>query len=453
MDPRSQRCWQLLEQFPRALLYRIGRAARQSVNDRTYKQELIEALCALPEPALERALVEGLARRDLQALCKRLNRASHGSKAELAARILAAVDDSAVHAPRWRPFAEARAFAHHLELTSRRQWYEFVQGRLSDKGTLPTDMPRRPHAAYAKTGWTTWADFLGTGNPRRHANSYRPFHQARAFARSLGLANLAEWRALAHSRIGNRRMLPPDIPSAPQNAYAGRGWIGYGDWLGTGRVRSSNYQYRSYEQACAFVRALGIRSQGEWWAYCRGELGGHGPRPLDIPSAPDRAYRGRGWMSWGQFFGTNSVAPSKRTFRSFAAARAYVRKQGFRDEKAWRAWCAAGKRPADIPALPYRIYRGRGWVSWGDFLGTDNVHPGRVRRRSFAAMRAFVRRLGLCSKGEYRRAKRDGVVPKDILLHVEEHAEWKGWADFLGPSYTGRRRPATRPALKKGVQR
>jgi hypothetical protein len=452
MDPhlRRQRLWQLLERFPRALLYGIGRAARASINDRTYKDDLIEALCALPEAALERALAEGMVRQDLQALCKRIGYTSTGSKADLAARILAALDDPAVHAPRWRPFAEARAIARCLELTGQKEWYAFARGRLPSKGARPADIPTQPNQAYANTGWTSWGDFLGTGYVAQRLRAYRPFRQARAYARALGLASRAEWLALCRARVGGQPVLPPDIPATPHKIYAGRGWIGYGDWLGTGRVRASNYQSRSYEEACAFVRAVGIRSQLEWWAYCRGELRGLAPRPLDIPSTPHKVYRGRGWVNWGQFLGTNSVATFQRTYRSFAASRAYARKLGLRDRRAWSMWCVSGNRPADIPGRPDRTYAGKGWVSWGDFLGTGNVHSSRVRRRSFAAMRASVHQLGLCSGGEYVRAKRDGRIPIDIPTMIQRHPEWKGWADFLGPSYTGSRRAATRQTRKRG---
>jgi hypothetical protein len=506
MEPRlrSQRLWEILERCPRPLLYRIGRAARASVADGTRKQDVIETLCALPEAALERALVEGLARQDLQALCKRIGYASTGSKADLATRIVAAVDDPVVHAPRWRPFAEARAFAHSLELTSYKQWYDFFHGRLPAKGTLPADIPRYPNEAYAKLGWTSWGDFLGTGNPQRRPSAYRPFRQARAYARSLGLADRAEWEALVRTQIGNRRTLPPDIPATPHRVYAGRGWIDYGDWLGTGRIRVPGGQSRRYEEACAFVRALGIRTQTEWHAYCGGELHGHAPRPrdipsnpqatyhdcgwvswgeflgtntvatfnrafrsfaaarayahkqglhsrhawhtwcaagklpADIPSRPDKTYAGKGWVNWGDFLGTNTVATFNRAFRSFAAARAYVRKLGLRNRHEWQTWCAGGNRPADIPTRPHVKYAGKGWVSWGDFLGTGNVHPARIRRRSFAAMRAFVRRLGLRSGAEYRAAKRDGRLPADLPVRIENWPEWKGWAEFLGPSFTGR---------------
>jgi hypothetical protein len=151
-------------------------------------------------------------------------------------------------------------------------------------------------------------------------------------------------------------------------------------------------------------------------------------------------------VSWGDFLGTNTVATFNRTFRSFAAARAYVRKLGLRSRDEWPTWCTSGNRPADIPTRPHIKYAKHGWVSWGDFLGTGNVHPARLRRRSFAAMRAFVRQLGLCSGAEYRAAKHDGRIPEDIPLVIQQRPEWKGWEDFLGRSYTGRATKAVAPA-------
>jgi hypothetical protein len=154
-------------------------------------------------------------------------------------------------------------------------------------------------------------------------------------------------------------------------------------------------------------------------------------------------------VNWGQFFGTNSVAPRKRIFRTFTEARSYVRKQGLRGHDDWRAWLAAGNRPDDIPSVPDRTYRSQGWISWRDFFGTPKIDPVRIRRRRFAAGRAFVHRLGLRTRGEFLRAKRDGRIPKDIPLKIHRHHDWKGWADFLGPSYAGRTRRVSIPARKR----
>ena len=42
-----------------------------------------------------------------------------------------------------------------------------------------------------------------------------------------------------------------------------------GDWLGTGTVARRLRQYRSFKEARAFVRSLGLKSEAEWCAYCK----------------------------------------------------------------------------------------------------------------------------------------------------------------------------------------
>ena len=57
--------------------------------------------------------------------------------------------------------------------------------------------------------------------------SFRSFAAARAFARGLGLTSMRAWQAWCK---GGAR--PADIPSSPNQVYKGKGWAGYGDWLG-----------------------------------------------------------------------------------------------------------------------------------------------------------------------------------------------------------------------------
>jgi len=44
--------------------------------------------------------------------------------------------------------------------------------------------------------------------------------------------------------------------------------------------------FRSFEEARAFVRTLGLKNQQEWEAYSRS-----GDKPADIPSTPERVYQ------------------------------------------------------------------------------------------------------------------------------------------------------------------
>ena len=71
-------------------------------------------------------------------------------------------------------------------------------------------------------------DRLGTG--RRRGQGWRNFKDARAYVRGLDLKSVAGWSDYCKS--GKK---PADIPSGPAQVYAGKGWAGYGDWLGTDR--------------------------------------------------------------------------------------------------------------------------------------------------------------------------------------------------------------------------
>jgi hypothetical protein len=120
---------------------------------------------------------------------------------------------------------------------------------------------------------------------------YRSFVEARAFVHALKLTNVDEW--LAYSRSGKK---PDDIAGAPEHVYRAE-WRGFGDWLGTGTVANQNRSYRSFVEAREFVRALGLKSQADWVAYCQS-----GKKPDDIAAAPEHVYRAE-WRGTGDWLG------------------------------------------------------------------------------------------------------------------------------------------------------
>ena len=113
------------------------------------------------------------------------------------------------------------------------------------------------------TAGPEWGDWLGTGTIATTLRQYRSFKEARAFVHSLGLKSGAEW--LAYCKSGKK---PDDIPADPRQPMQMTGWAGMGDWLGTGTDRDHLRQYRSFKEARAFVRSLGLKSETEWRAYC-----------------------------------------------------------------------------------------------------------------------------------------------------------------------------------------
>ena len=116
--------------------------------------------------------------------------------------------------------------------------------------------------------------------------SRRPFEEARAFVHSLELKGVDEWYKFCRGQLPEKGLRQVDIPSKPERTYSGKGWIGYGDWLGTGAIANFNKTYRSFEEARAFVHSLKLKSAEEWNHFCRGQMPEKGIRPPDIPTTP-----------------------------------------------------------------------------------------------------------------------------------------------------------------------
>jgi hypothetical protein len=206
----------------------------------------------------------------------------------------------------WRPLAEAQAFVRPFGLKGKEEYESWAQ---TDQ--RPADIPAKPQRAYAKSGWKSWTDFLGTKNRRKNV-VWRPYAEAEAFVRRFGLKRREEYRAWAQR--------PSDIPAKPEHEYAKSGWKSWTDFLGTNN-RRNNVVWRPSAEAKVFVRSLGLKSKAEWREFPTEK------RPADIPARPDRKYAHDGWTNWPDWLGTDTppktsfgVRPPKRVITCAASA-------------------------------------------------------------------------------------------------------------------------------------
>jgi len=278
----------------------------------------------------------------------------------------------------WRPFEEARAFVHGLELKSVKQWLKFTEGQLPEKGTLPDDIPSAPFWVYADKGWISWGDWLGTGTVADRLKQYLPFDEARAFVHGLKLENQGQWRRFSRGQMPEKGTLPDDIPANPNKTYANKSWNSFGDWLGTGAIATFRRKYRPFDEARAFVHGLKLENQGQWRRFSRGQMPEKGTLPDDIPATPEKTYANKGWNSFGDWLGTGAIATFRRKYRPFDEARAFVHGLELKSVKHWWKFTRGqlpekGTLPDDIPVAPERVYADKGWISWGDWLGTGEI--------------------------------------------------------------------------------
>ncbi len=274
----------------------------------------------------------------------------------------------------YRPYKEAERFAVELRLTGQRQWQAWCRGEIPSLPDRPSDIPTNPQTTYRGKGWKNWGIWFGTNEVATYLREYRSFEAAREFARSLRLRGQAEWYAFAAGKLKGHGVLPKDIPSSPHQQYKGKGWLGYGDWLGTGAVAPSLRRYRPFAAARDFVRSLGLRSSTEWQPYCQGKLPDLPPLPADIPSNPQVVYANDGWEGHSNWIGSKRVPYSKRAYRSFVDAREFARSLGLKSKDDWIGFVRGGRSgisrlPVDVPADPRYYYADTGWLGWSDWLG------------------------------------------------------------------------------------
>lgn len=286
--------------------------------------------------------------------------------------------NSTPHCRKFLPYEEARAITCSLGLKSNVEWRSYRKGELTKKRSRLKKIPANPEATYAGKGWKSWGEWLGKGATRHNCKVFRPYKEARKFIRSLNFKRRLDWRAYCKEELPEKGIRPTDIPSNPEITYKNKGWIGYGDWLGTGRISNKLRVHRPFEEARGFVRSLHLKSTKEWIKFTKGQLPKKGKLPSDIAADPRRIYLNKGWKSYGDWIGTGTIAPRLRKYRSFHDARTFVRSLKLRNQDEWRKFCMRkmpekGTLPSDIPTNPRITYAKSGWVNAADWLGKQKT--------------------------------------------------------------------------------
>ena len=172
--------------------------------------------------------------------------------------------------------------------------------------------------------------------------------------------------------------------------------------------------WKSFEEARGFARGLGLNSSKEWKKYNKS-----GDKPTDIPGDPYLVYKDKGWVSWGDWLGNGNVATFNKQFRKFEEAREFARSLGLRSGKEWNKYSKSGNKPSDISTYPDEVYKDKGWVSWGDWLGTEYVSHNKRIFRQFEEAREFVRRLNLKSFEQWGDYSKSATGCKFFLWHFD----------------------------------
>jgi superfamily II DNA or RNA helicase len=343
------------------------------------------------------------------------------------------------------PFNEARAFVHKLQLKNSTEWHAYCNHKFPEKPSKPFTISNRPEITYKKKGWINWGDWLGISYiPTRR--EYKTFAEARLFVQSLKLTTLDQWRRYCQTGLPGKPKLPLDIPLKPERAYKDNGWAGYPDWLGNSRRASPKFNaYLSFHDAKTYVQTLALKNVKEWGLFCKGKLLHLGSKPQNIPTHPERAYAQSGWQGYGDWLGTNNPSPLSRQFLSYEEAKKFVYPLNLKSRNEWHRYCSGKlpnkpKLPNNIPRDPNSVYKSKGWLGVGDWLGTNQKATHLRSYLSFVEARSFVRNLGLKTGKQWRSYCKGDILLKTPLPDnipkapwiVYEHIGWICMPDWLG---------------------
>ena len=310
-------------------------------------------------------------------------------------------------------YEDAIKFVHPLNIPNQKAWYAWTKDK-------PHFIPSCPDKVYKNSGWVSLSEWLGTNTVATQNRKFRDFESARGYIRDFNFTNRGEY--LDWSKTDDR---PHDIPVAPDRVYRDLGWDTWGDFLGSNNLGPNGHQFMQFTDARDYVRSLNLRSSSEYLDWSKTD-----DRPHDIPATPDKVYRGD-WLGYGDWLGTNVVAPQNRKFRDFKSARDYVKGLKLKSHLEWVYWCKSSMRPDDIPSNPVTKYQDF-WVSWGDWLGTTNTDPQNREYLPFDVAKSYARSLNLKSSSEWYVVYKDADDLPRNADQVYKIEGWISWADFLG---------------------
>lgn len=304
-----------------------------------------------------------------------------------------------------KTFDEAKKFVHSLNLKSQREWRLY-------KEKLPVNIPSNPHTVYEE--FVDYNDWLNVSNVKAGSIKYLSLNEAKKFVSKLGLKGTKEWDKYCKS--GKK---PENIPSSPSYIYKDKGFISMSNFLGYSSNRGKNRNTLTYEEAQKICVKLKVLSANDYRNKKKQEI-----LPSNIPSAPDRVFKNKGWISWGEFLGTGRK--SSGGYLTFKESRIIVQKLNLRSQREWNIYSKVS-RPSNIPSNPQNTYK-INWNGWDDFLGKE-----KLSFISFNEARSLVRKLKIKTTAEwktYSKSKRPLNIPSNPQrIYIKE---WKGWADFLG---------------------
>jgi RNA polymerase sigma-70 factor (ECF subfamily) len=269
----------------------------------------------------------------------------------------------------------------------------------------------------------------------------RPFQDARAFARSLGLKSMKEWEEFCY---GPDR--PKDVPVSPMTSYPYH-YKGAMDWLGIEPISWDDCVKIMQEK----VVPLGITT-GVQYVERHDELIEKGIIPFNMPVSIANVYKGKGFMSWPELMcQTRGIHRREEEILPYKLAKKWVQKHlvPLGIDTVTKYLANAPNLPLFMPRDPTAFY-GKQFKSVSDFFGVKRGAMGNKNIWPYEKARNWVVKNLTNTKFEINTSNRwykylcdeykgapklpDGIPRSPHQYYVRNGAQWVDWNHWFGSS-------------------
>ena len=255
--------------------------------------------------------------------------------------------------------------------------------------------------------------------------SYVSFEEAKDYLKDFNFKSQVEfWEAHRTGLISN------GIPYHAHSHYKLFGFTTYPNFLNYDGIFRDRLDF---EEAKREIQKLNFKTISDWRTACN-----EGKIPVAIPKRPDSYYKDKGWINWGDWFGTGR---GKKDYFDFKSAKELAQKLGVKSKTEWFTTYSSGKIASELPKYPDQTYEKNGWTNWGDFLGTGRIADHLKEYLPFEIARSFVQKLKLQNAKEWKSFCSSNDFPSNIPKTPQstyKKSGWNGMYDWLGTNEKSR---------------
>lgn len=159
--------------------------------------------------------------------------------------------------------------------------------------------------------------------------------------------------------------------------------------------------------------------------------------PYFISRRPSDTYANRGWISFGDFFGTGRIQDNKlaENYISYNEAKKYIKKNKIilNNQKEWKVFTKTKDFPFFLSKRPDRFYKTKGWISWRDFLCNSKVRTVKFNYLNFKDCKKWIYEHNIKTSMEFRQiiTNSPDFIPRKPERYYKSTKEWTSWYDFL----------------------